>query len=126
MMQAELLESIDLHLKIIAYTALTVGSLWTASFVAQRVLKRHDIYEQAWKRSAHDLYEKGKINELLESAEQRLQKYPNNPTALYWKAKSLRRNDSEEELRATIEHLIEEEPQWEEDWMKPYRAPKWD
>lgn len=98
--------------------------LWTIRGVMSIYQFGKEIKSKAWNDEANSLYSKGKNEKLLRYSISRLGKEPKNPTALYWKAKAERDLGKEEDLRKTVQSLLEETPKWKEDWMDEYMKPK--
>ncbi|RBP48629.1 tetratricopeptide repeat protein [Arenicella xantha] len=67
-----------------------------------------------------DLHDQEKYSELIEYLAKKLNDYPNNPTAIYWMARSHLGKADYVSAKKYFLKLKDIEPSWEKDYVEPF------
>ena len=122
-MEVQILEEIrrtNELLSILLYFVIARTVFWGMLLGTRIFGNRNKIVADTWRTIANDLYKKGKFEELLIESEEKLEKAPMDPNHLYWRAKALKGLKRESDLPDALSQLLDEVPDWKEDWMDKY------
>lgn len=126
-MEAEILYTLKEIRGILFIIAIvfSIGVLfWILRSISIIVSQFKDAWREDWKVRANDYFNKGSYDKLIQHCEERKEKYPNDANVYWWLARSYMGKGEIEKADALFLQVLNIEPSWEDEFVKPYISGK--
>ena len=122
-MEQEILQTLQ-EIRVILYFLLIVVSVGMLVWIVNWISNIATNFQKAWENDfidqADKFFESANFDKLIEHCQNKLNKYPNHSTAIYWLARAkFELGDSAESI-VLFQRLLELEPSWRDSHIEPY------
>ncbi len=111
------------HLQRLTVLTLIGVAAWILRSVFAIINHGTAIIKRNWREKAQSLFEDGNHEKLLKKSKELIAALPNSPEGYFWKARAERELGLENDLKNTIDRLLELAPDWKEEWMDQVLKP---